>query len=491
MAGDKKNPSVVIIGAGMTGINLVVKLREAGITDITLLEKKETLGGTWRENTYPGVACDVPAHAYTYSYAPNPEWSGMFAPGSEIQKYFEKVFNDFKVGEVTHFNEAVTAAEYHEGIWTVETNKGNTYKADLLFSAAGILHKPVTPNFEGMEDFKGPIMHSAEWDHSVEFKGKRIGVIGTGSSAAQLIPELINTEGTNVTVFQRTPQWLIKVENKLYSEKQKATFRKNPKAMARAKGIALWIFGKGTAALTSDKWFDRNVMHRMMAFNAKQFLHRAVKDAELRKKLTPDYKFGCKRVVMNSTFYPAIQKDNAHLVTEGIGRFEKNGIRTNDGTLHELDIIVTATGFDPVAYMRPMNLVGKGGVTLDDAWKDKVQAYKSMFIPSFPNFMMMLGPNSPIGNYSVISMSEIQAEYCLKLIKTWQEGQVETIEAKPEALDWWRAHLKERMGGTIWANGGCQSWYLDADGDPLTWPDSWDKWVELMTEPNLAHFHEK
>ena len=491
MAGDKKNPSVVIIGAGMTGINLVIKLREAGITDITVLEKTHTLGGTWRENTYPGVACDVPAHAYTYSYAPNPDWTGMFAPGDEIQRYFEKVFADYKVGEVTNFNKAVTDATYNNGVWSVKTNKDNTYEADLLFSASGILHKPVTPDFEGLDSYKGHTMHSAGWDHDYDFKGKKIGVIGVGSSAAQLIPELINTPDTDVTVFQRTPQWVIKLENKPYSEKQKQKFRDKPIRMKRLKDIALMIFGKGTTALVSDKWFDRKIMHPLMSWNAKQYLNKEIKDPELREKLTPKYMFGCKRVVMNATFYPAIQKPNAHLEVNGIDKFEENGIRTKDGKFHELDVVVFATGFDPVAYMRPMKLTGKNGLTLDEAWSKKTQAYKSMFVPEFPNFIMLLGPNSPIGNYSVISMSEIQAEYALKLIDQWRDGTIETIEAKPEALEWWRALLKEKMGGTVWASGGCNSWYLDADGDPLTWPDTWGNWLKLMNNPKLEDFHKR
>ena len=487
MPGDKKDPSVVIIGAGMTGIMLVIKLRKAGITDITLLEKKETVGGTWRENNYPGVACDVPAHAYTYDFAPNPEWSSMFAPGAEIFRYFEKVYLDHGVDKCAHFNETVERAEYNNGVWTVNTSKDKTYTADLLFSATGILRKPVIPDFDGMADFEGKIMHSSEWDKEVEIEGKRIGVIGTGSSGAQLIPELINTKGADVTVFQRTPQWLVKLENKLYTEKQKQKFRDKPKAMLTVKRIALWVFAKGTTALTSEKWFDRQ-MYKLMAWNGRRYINQEIKDPELRAKLTPDYKFGCKRVVMNATFYPAIKKENAHLVTEAIGRFEQKGIRTGDGKLYELDVVVCATGFDAAAFMRPMEFLGRDGVSIESAWKKKIQAYRSICIPQFPNFFLMLGPNSPIGNYSVIAMSEMQADYALRLIKEWQMGTIETIEARPEAMQDWHAMIKAKMGHTVWSSG-CSSWYLDADGDPLTWPDTWNKWVDSMNELDLSHFY--
>lgn len=487
MPSNKKNPSAIVIGAGMTGIQAVIKLKQAGINDVTLLEKKDKVGGTWRENTYPGVACDVPAHAYTYSFAPNPEWSGMFAPGAEIQKYFEKVFYDFGVDQHTRFNEGVTSAIYNDGQWTVTTSQGNTLICDILIAATGMLHKPVTPEFKGLSDFKGEVMHSAEWNPNIDLSGKKIGVIGTGSSAAQLIPELINRGDTLVTVFQRTPQYLVKVENKLYSEKKKQKFRDNPKAIQRAKDMALMVFEKGTTALTSDKPFDK-VMHKLMAWNSTHYLKSAVKDPELRAKLTPDYKFGCKRVVMNASFYPAIQKDNAHLVTDGITQFEATGIRTADGQLHELDIVVCATGFDPVAYMRPMEFKGRGGADINQKWAVKPRAYRSMMVPEFPNFFLLLGPNSPIGNYSVIAMSEKQTEYALEIVKAWRNDEIETIEATENALKDWNAMLKSKMGTTVWASG-CSSWYLDADGDPLTWPDTWKAWCAAMDKPDFSHFH--
>ncbi len=485
--GNRKDPAVVIIGAGMTGILLVIKLKEAGINNITLLEKKDSVGGTWRENTYPGVACDVPAHAYTYSFAANPEWSSVFAPGKEIHQYFIDVWKQYGVDQYTHFNEAVTSCRYEEGGWTVKTGKNKTYHADLLFTATGLLHKPVTPYFPGKDSFVGDQFHSAEWDHSIDLKGKRIGCIGTGSSAAQYIPELVGLEGADVTVFQRTPQWIVNTENRSYSEKEKQKFRDDPGFIEKTKHRALYIFEQGTTALTSTKFVDR-LKHRLFSWNAKRYLKKSVRDPELLKKLTPDYKMGCKRVIMNSTFYDAIQQPNAHLVTEGIDRIEPNGIRTVDGKEHELDVIIYGTGFDPAAYMRPMEFTGRNGLSIDEAWSKKIQAYRSMLVPGFPNYICMLGPNSPIGNYSVIAMSEVQADYALQLVKHWQAGELQTIEAKPGAMQRWNAMLRERMGNTVWASG-CNSWYLDVDGDPLTWPDTWQAWVALMQEPELDDFY--
>ncbi len=271
LSNNKDNPSVLVIGAGMTGIMLVIKLREAGINNVTLLEKKDSVGGTWRENTYPGVACDVPSHAYTYSFAPNPQWSSLFAPGHEIHKYFDRVSKEYSVQDCIRFNEGVTRCDYSNGKWMVESSRGNRYEVDLLFAATGMLHKPVVPDISGKDSFKGEQFHSAEWDHSTELKGKRIAVIGTGSSAAQLIPELIDTKGSEVNVFQRTPQWIVKTRNKPYSDKQRQHFEKNPAKVARTKRFALMIFEKGTTALTSDKFFDR-IMHKLMAWNASSYL---------------------------------------------------------------------------------------------------------------------------------------------------------------------------------------------------------------------------
>jgi len=487
MSDNRKNPSVVVIGAGMTGIMLVIKLREAGIINVTLLEKKESVGGTWRENTYPGVACDVPGHAYTYSFAPNPEWSSLFAPGSEIHQYFIDVYHKYGVDTCTRFNEAVTSCVYQDGKWKLESSQGNTYVADLVFAATGMLHHPVIPDFEGLDSFTGVTMHSAQWDHSVQLEGKRIGVIGNGSSGAQLIPELIDKADTDVTVFQRTPQWLVKVVDKPYSEQDKERFRNKPAAMQRVKDGALFVYGKGTAALASDSpWY--RLIHKAMAWNARRYLKQSIKDPELRAKLTPDYKLGCKRVVMNATFYDAIQKPNAHLVTEGIDRFEEGGIRTTDGQFHPLDAVVFATGFDPSAYMRPMNFVGRAGLTIKEAWSKKIQAYRSLCLPGFPNFFLMLGPNSPIGNYSVIAISEMQADYALQLVSHWQAGELETIEVKPEALGGWNAMLREKMKHTVWTSG-CNSWYLDGEGDPLLWPGNWKQWVAEMKAPAISDFY--
>lgn len=487
MARDRKNPSVVVIGAGMTGILVAIRLQAAGITNITVLEKAASVGGTWRENTYPGVACDVPSHAYTYSFEPNPQWSSHFPAGSEIHQYFQQVVSRHGIERYIRFNEAVTSCRYDaaEKKWHVESAKAR-YTADLLVSATGILHQPNIPAFDGLDDFAGDCFHTARWDHRVSLEGKRIGVIGTGSTASQVIPELVAMSGTQVSIFQRTAQWTVSMADRPFEDWEKQRFAKQPWRMRLIRKLSAFVYSRGTAALAGDSWFDR-LSHKVMAWNGRKTLRDAVADPELRARLTPDYTFGCKRVVITSKLYPAMQEPNARLVTDSIRCFELEGIRTDDGELHPLDIVVLATGFDATAFMRPMAFVGRDGVTIDAAWQQKISAYHSMFLPGFPNFVLMLGPHSPIGNQSVIEISEAQADYAMQLIERWRTGELDTIEVTEDATQRWAALIKDRMKDTVWASG-CDSWYLDADGDALTWPFTWKLWLKTMQSPDLRDF---
>jgi len=477
-----KNPSVAVIGAGMTGILVAIKLREAGITDITILEKAEKLGGTWRENTYPGVACDVPAHMYTYSFQGNPEWEHRFAHGDEIQTYFEKVSADYGVTEQVRFNEALEESHYRDGQWHLRTSKNNQLVVDFVIAATGVLHHPAYPDIEGLDSFRGDMFHTARWNHDVDLRGKRVGIIGTGSTASQVISEVSKTVG-KLTVFQRTPQWIFSLEDKTYSESDKARLRGNQGLMSRLSArYAFMMRHTFTAAVTGNK-----LAHGIISWMAKRNLRKSVRDPQLRAKLTPDYKVGCKRLIISSTFYEAIQRENVYLETTGIERISENGVVTKDGVEHELDVLVLATGFHPFNFMRPMDLTGRDGLSIDEAWSKKVQAYRSLCIPGFPNFFLMLGPNTPIGNYSVIAMSEVQSQYVLKLIDHWRQGTLATVEATEEAKVRYNSYLKAGMGKTVWV-GGCQSWYLDPDGDPAMWPYSWDQWVKEHEEPDLDDF---
>jgi len=482
---DRQNPAVVIIGAGMTGLLLVIKLRELGIRDITVLEKADRPGGTWRENTYPGITCDVPSHAYTYSFEPNPDWSHFFPPGDEIYDYFQRVFHTYGIEQCTRFNAEVTHCDYaaDREQWTVTTVDGARYRADLLFSATGLLHQLHLPDFPGQEKFQGAIFHSARWNHDIPLAGKRIGIIGTGSSATQIVAALAEDPSKHITVFQRTPQWIVPLPDRAFTDAEKDRFRRRPRRMQRIRRAYQLLYSQGTAALTDDGWGGR-LRHRLMSWNARRYLRRAVPDPALRAKLTPDYLLGCKRVVINERFYPALQEPNCRLVTSGIQGFERTGLRTADGELHALDVIVLATGFDAAAFMRPITMTGRDGVTIEQAWQQKISAYRSLLIPGFPNFFVMLGPNSPIGNQSVIDIAEHQTDYALRLVRLWQDGVLPSIEVTPAAQQRWRDTIRERMRHTVWTSG-CRSWYLDADGEALSWPDTWKRWVAMMADVQL------
>ncbi|KZX60464.1 monooxygenase [Halioglobus sp. HI00S01] len=477
-----RNPSVAIIGAGMTGILAAIKLREAGIDDIVVLEKADELGGTWRENTYPGVACDVPSHMYTYSFRGNPEWSHRFARGAEIHTYFKQVAQEYGIDEQIRFGEALERCHHVDGQWQLHTSKGAELTVDFVVAATGILHHPAYPDIEGLDRYQGEMWHTARWNHDVDLAGKRVGIIGTGSTACQVIGNIAERCG-QLTIFQRTPQWIVDVPDQQYTEKDKAGLRgRQDKLSALSRRYAMALRNTFSKAVTGKK-----IPLALMSWAAKRNLRKSVRDPELRAKLTPDYPVGCKRLIINSTFYEAVQRDNVLLETAGIERIEEGGVVTADGQLHEVDVLILATGFSPFNFMRPMDLRGRDGVSIDQVWERKVQAYRSVCLPGFPNFFLMLGPNTPIGNYSVIAMSEVQTNYVLKLIDQWRAGKLDQVEATEEAKQRFNDYLREGMGNTVWV-GGCQSWYLDADGDPAMWPYSWKQWVKELEEPDLDDF---
>ncbi|RLQ23393.1 NAD(P)/FAD-dependent oxidoreductase [Seongchinamella sediminis] len=473
----RPEPSVAIIGAGMTGILMAIRLREAGITDIQVLEKADKVGGTWRENTYPGVACDVPAHMYTYSFRANPRWSHRFAHGDEIQGYFEQVADEQGLSDKIRFNEAVEQCHYRDGKWQLKTSKGASLVVDFVVSATGILHHPAYPDIPGLDSFGGDMWHTARWNHDVDLRGKRVGIIGTGSTACQVISEIASLD-CDLTVFQRTAQWVLSVPDKEYSEADKTRLSRKPSRLATLRRrYAFALRNTFSKAVTGNK-----LSHALVSWLAKRNLRKSVSDPEFRAKLTPDYPVGCKRLIISSRFYSAIQRDNVQLETTAIDSISEQGVVTADGNTHKLDVLILATGFRPFDFMRPMDLRGRDGLSIEEAWKHKVQAYRSLCIPGFPNFFLMLGPNTPIGNYSVIAMSEVQADYALKLIDLWRRGELQTVEATEQARQRYNDYLKAGMGKTVWVRG-CQSWYLDADGDPAMWPYSWQQWVQEHEQP--------
>ena len=476
-----KNPRIVIIGAGMAGILSVIKLREAGYDNFVVYEKSARLGGTWRENTYPGIACDVPAHLYTYSFEPNPEWSQTFASGPEIQQYFERCAEKYDVVRHIRFNEAVPYCEFQDGQWHIRTSTGREDVADIVIAATGVLHHPHTADIPGLLSFQGARFHSAQWDHQVPLDGRRVGVIGTGSTANQICSALVDRVA-RFDLFQRTAQWVMPIENARYSETEKAAFRNDPAKLAALKAEAQHYF-----EFFSNAVIDAN-SKEMAEIEAGCLANlETVKDPVLREKLRPNYRAGCKRLIFSSDFYEKIQRPNAHVLTSPIARIEPTGVRLEDGELRELDVLVVATGFRVDSFIRPTTVLGRNGRNLDDVWAEKPVAYLSLSVPDFPNFFMLNGPNGPVGNFSLIQIAEHQLHYILQLLDEIRAGRCSEISASKDASERWESERVEVAKQSIWSTG-CRSWYLDKNGVPASWPWSRAKFFETMEKPELEAF---
>jgi cation diffusion facilitator CzcD-associated flavoprotein CzcO len=471
-----------IIGAGMAGILSAIKLKEAALTDFTVYEKADRVGGTWRENTYPGLSCDVPSHLYSYSFAPTPEWSHRYSPGAEIQAYFERIAREYDIERHIRFGDEVTSCRFTDGRWRLETAGGHRDEADLVIAATGVLHHPKLPDIEGLDDFEGAMFHSARWDHDVPLQGRRIGVVGTGSTAVQMVSALVGRVA-KLSLFQRTAQWILQQDNPPYTDDEKATFRRDPRHLTELRSRLTELFDAFANAIVDAESPEMQTLAEACRAN----LDENVRDPELREALRPDYRAACKRLIISPDFYEAIQQPTAELVTAGIERLEARGVRTRDGRLHELDVLVLATGFKTDAFMRPMMVIGRGGQTLERAWAARPNAYLSVSIPGFPNFFMLNGPNGPVGNFSLIEVAELQFAYIMQLVERLRSGECREISATREATEEHEAARVEAAKKTVWVTG-CRSWYLDDRGIPATWPWSFDRFRAEMQAPKSTAF---
>jgi cyclohexanone monooxygenase len=478
-----RQPAIAIIGAGMSGIAAVVKLRKAGYTNLTVYEKADRVGGTWRENTYPGLSCDIPSRWYSFRFALNPDWTHRFSYGPEIQQYMEEVARDFDVLSCTRFDTPVRSLVYEAPTWRLTTGAGEEFVYDVVISAAGILHKPAYPDIEGLDSFAGDCFHSARWDHSVKIEGKRVGIIGTGSTAAQIVGDITARVGEMV-VFQRTPQWMVSLPQKRYTKLLKWTLKIFP----FLQWLPYYLYYFATlrtfgAATTGD-----TKMQERVARACRENLEKNVPDPELRAKLTPDYQAACKRLILCSTFYPAISRDNARLVTEKIARVTPEGVETVDGQLHELDVLVLATGFDPGAFILPTRVTGEGGRDLEAIWDGAPRAHRAVAIPGFPNFWMLEGPTGPVGNLSLITISEHQVDFVIDMLdKMKRDGHV-AIAAKEEAFATYNDAMVRTLPRTVWVTGGCTSWYMDKSGLPNLYPWPPERYLKEMRQPDFDEF---
>lgn len=475
-------PRVAIVGAGMSGMLMGIRLKNAGIEDFTIHEKASEVGGTWRENRYPGLSCDVPAHYYTYTFEPNPEWEHRFAQGPEIQRYMRSIADKYDLRRHIRFNSELTHGRHDGNRWHLTTRDGATDTADVVVAATGVLHHPSYPDIEGLDSFAGDCFHSARWPEDLDLTGKRVGLIGTGSTGVQITTEL-GRRGQDLTVFQRTPQWIFPYPDRKYGRLGRTLARRVPGLMR-----ALYkLYQLGWERVFSYAVVNRNSLRYKLIDRVVNWNLNRVRDPELRRKLTPDYAPMCKRMILSWGYYDAMQRPNVNLVTDDIERVVPEGVVTRDGKLHELDVLVLATGFRAHDYVRPIELETADGHTLSEAWADRPHAHRTVAVPGFPNFFLILGPKTPIANYSVISIAETQTNYIMACIERLRRDEGTLLTPRADAAARLDAEMEADMDNTAWVTG-CANWYLDDRGVPDTWPSTPDDYRKYMAAPVPAEF---
>jgi cation diffusion facilitator CzcD-associated flavoprotein CzcO len=474
-----KHVRVLVVGAGFGGLAMAIKLNEAGEQDYLVVERAEDVGGTWRDNTYPGAACDVPSQLYSYSFAPNPKWSRSFSPQPEIQGYIREVAKRSGTLDRFVFCTSMDSAAWDEDahLWRISTSAGSL-TADVLVSAAGALSDPKNPDIDGFDSFEGEVFHSARWNHDYDLTGKRVAIIGTGASSIQIVPEIAAKVG-RLDVYQRTAPWVIPRNDRPYTRVEKLAFKHLPGIQALYRTAIYWGRETYVPAFTRQP---------KIALPAKKLalmnIRRGISDPELRAKVTPEYQIGCKRILISNEWYPALARDNVDLVTDGIAKVTPNGIVTKDGTEREVDVIIVATGFHTTDLPIAEQIRGRRGTRLADHFAEHgMQAYKGTTINGFPNLFFVVGPNTGLGHSSMVFMIESQVAYIVDAICHLKTNGVVSVEPKQAAQTAFTDDLQRRMKRTVWSVGGCASWYLDDHGRNVTlWPRATFTFRKLLSE---------
>jgi cation diffusion facilitator CzcD-associated flavoprotein CzcO len=456
---------VAIVGTGFSGLGLAIRLKQRGMTDFVLLERAEDIGGTWRDNTYPGCACDVPSHLYSFSFAPNPNWSRHFSPQREIWAYLRDCAARFGVSSHIRYGHELLEAAWDEGasLWRIETSQG-PFTADALALGNGPLSEPSIPTIAGLERFGGAVFHSAQWDHQHDLSGERVAVIGTGASAIQFVP-LIQPQVKHLTLFQRTPPWIIPRKDHAISLEWRARFRRYPILQRLTRGAIYLQREIGALALVY-----RPRLMRGAARIAREHLAAQIADPTLRAKLTPHYQMGCKRILLSDDFYPAVASANVEVVTERVREVTEHGVVADDGSVRPVETIILATGFRVTDMPAARHVRGHGGRTLAEVWRAGPRAYLGTTVSGFPNLFLLIGPNTGLGHTSMIYMIESQLAYILDCLRLMRQRGARAVEPRAEVQATYNEEMRRRMQGTVWTSG-CASWYLDAGGMNSTlWP---------------------
>ena len=458
---------VAIIGAGFSGLGMAIRLKQEGIHEFVVLERAGELGGTWRENTYPGCACDVPSHLYSFSFAPNPDWSRTFSPQLEIWEYLRRVCTEHGLEPHIRYRHEVTSARWEEGseLWRIQTTAGEL-TAEMLIAGAGPLSDPKLPDIDGIDRFEGTVFHSAQWNHEHLLDGERVAVIGTGASSIQLVPAIQPRVG-RLHVFQRTPPWVMPHHDRPTTRWERRLYRAFPPAQQLVRGAVYW--GRELFVLPLMHPREGSLPERL----ARRHLNAQVSDPGLRARLEPNYRIGCKRILISNDYYPALQQPNVELVSDSILAIQPRGIVTADGSERELDTIILATGFH-VTDMPVAELIhGGDGRTLAELWEGSPQAYLGTAVAGFPNLFLLVGPNTGLGHNSIVFMIESQLHYLMECLRFMDLGAFGIVEVREQVQRRFNEEIQLRLKRSVWNSGGCVSWYLDARGKNTTiWPGS-------------------
>ena len=458
---------VLIVGSGFSGLCLALLLQRAGRRWL-LVEQAASLGGTWRDNHYPGAACDIPSNLYSLSFLPNPDWTRLFPPQAEIEAYMNRCADEGGIRAGMRFNARVERAHWDEAQtrWHVTLATGDVLHARALVLGTGGLSRPQMPQIEGLDQFAGPVFHTARWRDDVSLAGKRVGIIGTGASAIQVVPAIAPTVGA-LTLFQRTPAWIIPRKDRAVLAATQAGYRRSPWRQRLARGLTYARLEARAIPFTRApgllKLAQRDVM---------RFLYSQVKDPDLRRRLTPGYTMGCKRILLSDDFYPALERDNLTLVDQAVVQVTPTGVVTADGAEHALDVLVAATGFQVAGAGAPFTVIGRGGRSLDDDWAQGPTAHLGTVVAGYPNLFVMTGPNTGLGHNSMVYIIESQARFVMRALAALDEKSAAAFDVQRDAQARFNADIQQRLARTVWNTGGCRSWYLESDGsNRVLWPD--------------------
>jgi len=470
-----RETDVVIIGSGFAGIGMGIALKQSGRHNFVILEQTRDLGGTWRDNTYPGCACDVPSYLYSFSFAQNPQWSRMFPPQQEIWDYLRGCVDTYRLGTHLTYDAEVTGARYDEDAarWDVEVAGVGTIRARVLVSGAGALHVPHLPDLPGLPEFEGTAFHSSQWNHEHDLTGRRVAVVGTGASAVQFLPK-IAPQVEHLTLFQRTPAWVTPKPNRRISRNERDLYARRPIAQRVVRDLVYWALeARGAGFVWSPK--AMGPLERA----ARRHLERQVEDPGLRATLTPDYQIGCKRVLLSSDFYPALGRDNVSVVPAAVTEVRPRHLVGADGVAHEVDTIIFGTGFEVAGSLTQLSVVGRGGADLAKRWETAgAGAHLGITVAGFPNLFLLLGPNTGLGHSSVVFMIESQIRYVVAALDLLDRREAATMEVRPHVEQAFRAKTQSRLADTVW-QAGCTSWYQDEHGRNVAiWPGfTWRYWL--------------